>query len=213
MELAELVVGRGVVDDLRREDDLVGPVVDHEPPAAVEKPADTTDAGGAPGLRRLERAHEHLVEAERVGAELLHHGVGVDDVAAGLRHLVGPALDADLRPVAEDEVLPLLLHLIDGELRRDIIFPALLRRHPASLRAPVAGELHLPQDHPLVDEPAERFGEGDVAAVVEDLVPEAGIEEVEHGVLRPADVEVDRHPGPLDRRIDEAAVVARIEEP
>ena len=110
-------------------------------------------------------------------------------------------------------MLPLLLHLIGRELRRDIVGPVLLRRHPAPLRAPVAGELHLPQDHPLVDEPAERFGEGDVAAVVEDLVPEAGIEEVEHGVLRPADVEVDRHPGSLDRRIDEAAFVARIEEP
>ena len=43
-------------------------------------------------------------------------------------------------------------------------------------------------------------------------MPEPGVEQVQHGVLRPADVEIDRHPGLFHRRIDQGLVVLRIEE-
>ena len=35
-----------------------------------------------PGLHLFERAHEHFIEAQRIGAVVLHDVVGVDDVAA-----------------------------------------------------------------------------------------------------------------------------------
>jgi hypothetical protein len=46
-----------------------------------------------------------------------------------------------------------------------------------------------PQDRPLVHELHERLGVPDVTEIEEHLVPEAGVEEVEHRVLGAADVE------------------------
>ena len=63
----------------------------------------------------------------------------------------------------------------------------------------------LAEDHALVHELLERLGGADDAAVVEHLVPEARVEQVQHGVLGAADVQVDRHPGLFDRRIDRRA--------
>ena len=137
--------------------------------------------------------------------------VGIHHVAAALRHLVSPALDADLGRVAEHEVLPLLLHLIGANLHRGILLPLLARHHPTTLHAAVAGELHLAEDHPLVHELAERLGMRDVAAVEEHLVPEPAVEQVEHGVLRAAHIEIDRHPGLLDLGIKKTIRVVGIE--
>jgi hypothetical protein len=53
------------------------------------------------------------------------------------------------------------------------------------------------EDESLVDEFLERFVVGDEAAVEEDFVPEAGVEEVEDGVFDAADVEVDAAGGVL----------------
>ena len=47
------------------------------------------------------------------------------------------------------------------------------------------------RDVALVDQPAERLLAGDVAQVEQDLVPEAGVQQVQHGVLDAADVQVD----------------------
>ena len=51
----------------------------------------------------------------------------------------------------------------------------------------------LAQDESLVDEFLKRLGRGDVAEVEEHLVPETGVEQVKHGVLGAANVEID-HP-------------------
>ena len=77
----------------------------------------------------------------------------------------------------------------------------------------IAGEFHFAQDHALIHEPLERLGTTHVAAVVEHLVPEPRVEQVQHGVLRAAHVQIDRHPGPFFRGIDKARVVPRIDEP
>jgi hypothetical protein len=50
------------------------------------------------------------------------------------------------------------------------------------------------QDHALVEQLLERLLGEHQAAVVEHLVPEAGVEQVQHRVLDAADVEIDRHP-------------------
>ena len=44
------------------------------------------------------------------------------------------------------------------------------------------------------------------------LVPEARVEQVEHGVLRAADIQIDRHPVALLGRIDQCLVVRGVEE-
>ncbi len=61
----------------------------------------------------------------------------------------------------------------------------------------------LAEDETLVDEPREGLVRGHEAEIEEHLVPEPRVEEVEHGVLRAAHVEVDGHPVALLRRIPE----------
>ena len=75
-------------------------------------------------------------------------------------------------------------------------------------------------DVALVEQPVERLLRGHVAEVVQHLVPEAGVEQVQHGVLDAADVEVDAagvarrlraHPVALDLGVDEAVLVGGVE--
>ena len=67
---------------------VAGLLVDVEPPNATEEPEDAVAAGGLPGLDRLHRAHEHLVQAQRVRKHMRVHVVFVP-VA---RDLLIPAL-------------------------------------------------------------------------------------------------------------------------
>jgi hypothetical protein len=64
----------------------------------------------------------------------------------------------------------------------------------------------------LIHQALERFVAGNMAAVEEDFVPEARIEEVQDGMFGSADVEVHRHPGFFLRRIDERGAVLRVDE-
>ena len=136
----QFLVGAGDVLDLRG--NLPGAVLlflEGHAPDAGEEAGNALDALHAPGFHLFERAHEHFVEAQRVGSVFVDDVVRVHHVAAGLGHL--------LAVLAEDEA--------------------------------------------LVDESLERLGRGDVAEIEEHLVPEAGVEQVKHGVLGAADVEVD----------------------
>ena len=47
------------------------------------------------------------------------------------------------------------------------------------------------EDVPLVHQALERFGRRDVTEVEQHLVPETRVEQVQHGVLRATDVEVN----------------------
>ena len=75
--------------------------------------------------------------------------------------------------------------------------------------APRLGHLAavLPLDDALMDELHERLDRAHSADVVEHLVPEARIQQVEHSMLRPAHVEIDRHPVLLERRVHGGALV------
>ena len=84
-------------------------------------------------------------------------------------------------------------------------------RHPVPFGVAEGRVLHLAQNQPLVDQLHEGLGRGDQPQIVEHLVPEAGIEQVQHGVLGPAHVEIDGHPVALLLRIDEALVVVRVD--
>ena len=91
---ALLLARRRDVGERRRVAAVVGVGAGDEPPHAVQEPVHALDAARVPRLHLLERAHEHLVEPERVGAVPRDDLVGVDDVAAALAHLVGARLDA-----------------------------------------------------------------------------------------------------------------------
>ena len=57
-------------------------------PNASEKPIDAFNAFRAPGFRLFERTHEHFVEPQRIGAVVRDDVVGVDHIAAALRHFL-----------------------------------------------------------------------------------------------------------------------------
>ena len=63
------------------------------------------------------------------------------------------------------------------------------------------------------DELLERFRCRDDADIEEDLMPKSGVQEMQHGMLAPTDVEVDRHPILFFHRVDYLTIVFRIEKP
>ena len=57
--------------------------IDEQAPDSAQETIDAFDSFGAPGLGHFERAHEHFVQAKRVGADTrLQDVIGIDDVPA-----------------------------------------------------------------------------------------------------------------------------------
>ena len=97
------------------------------------------------------------------------------------------------------------------------------RRRRPRRRSPRSSRVRGGQDVALVEQPGVRLVRRQVAEVEQHLVPEAGVQQVQHGVLDAADVQVDAarvvgpdvglraHPVALDRRVDERVLVRRVE--
>ena len=111
----------GASDDAR----LAGLLVDEVAPQPLQEPVHADDVGGAPRPLLVERAHEHLVEAQRVGAVVAVDVVGRDRVAQALAHLAELARDR----LALEEVLAVAF--LDLGRRR--------RTRPARRRTPPRG--------------------------------------------------------------------------
>ena len=135
------------------------------------KRCDADDGAGVPGLALLQRAQAHLVEPEGVGAVGGVHLVGADHVLQRL---------ADLAELARDRLALPGERPVGGLLD----LAGLHRLAPA-----VAVGRGL--DVALAEVGAERLVAAQVAQVVQHLVPEPRVEQVQHGVLDAADVEVD----------------------
>ena len=191
-----LVVGRG---------DGAGLLVHDVAPQALQEPLRADDGTRLPRARQVQRAHRHLVDAERVGAVLLVHLVGRDDVLQRLAHLAVLALhDLAVPGVHRLAVRPGLL----GHLGRGHVLP------------PVVDE-RVGLDVPLVEQLAERLERGHVPQVEQDLVPEPRVQQVQHGVLDAADVQVHAargtgggvvlrpHPVLLELRVDDGGAGGR----
>ena len=165
--------GRAVVSDPLGE--FAGPLVDDQAPGALQEAVNAVDVLGLPWLLLVERPHEQFVQPERVRAPAFDHVVRIGDVELRLGHLLDPGFERLVRAGEEHPVVP----PVDG------VGVVVL----AALVAVAVG-----QDHPLVEEPGERLGGRDQAGVVEHLLPEAGVEQMQHRVLDAADIQVDRHP-------------------
>ncbi|MNS52788.1 hypothetical protein D3C72_855150 [compost metagenome] len=140
------------------------------------------------------------VEGALLGHEQAPHAL---QEAVGAFHALGvPGLGGVERPHE---------HLVETQRVR-----AVLRDDVVGVDHVAAGFGHLlavlTQDHALVEELLEGLGRGDVAEVVEYLVPEAGVQEVHDRVLRAADVQVDGQPALLGLLAHELLVVVRIHE-
>src|SRR4051812_29318433 len=87
-------------------------IADQVPPNAAEEPAHADDVARIPWLLRLEWAHVHDVQPQRVGAVVADDIVGIRDVAAALGHLEAARVDEDLRIRLEPESLLRLLDVL-----------------------------------------------------------------------------------------------------
>ena len=141
-----LLVGR-VLGDVG----LPGVLVEDGAPDALQQAEHADDGLRLPRAALLERAGEHLVEPQRVGAELLDEVVGRDHVLQALADL--PELAVHLG-VAVEELAAALLDLAG--------------LHVEAARVGVGGCL----DVALVHETAERLARAQVPEVEEHLVPE-----------------------------------------
>ena len=122
-----------------------------------------------PRARRVQRAHRHLVDAQGVRTVITHHVIRRHGVLQGLAHLAVLAVDF-LAVVVE---LAVLLLNLGG---RDV--------DAAGIRKRVG------LDVALVEQAAVRLLGGNKAQVIEHLVPETCVEQVQHGVLDAAHVQV-----------------------
>mmetsp|Transcript_11103 Transcript_11103/g.46655 ORF Transcript_11103/g.46655 Transcript_11103/m.46655 type:complete len:564 (-) Transcript_11103:702-2393(-) len=154
------------------------------------------DALGLPHLRLAKRTHEHLVQTERVGAKLIHDVVWVHHVPARLGHLVRARGHLDGLVRGEHVPVALLGDVFGGDL--------------SAVRA---GVLHLAQDHALTHKPPEGLHRAHGADVVQHLVPEARVQQVQHGVLGAAHVQVHGHPILLQAPVHHRVLVLRVDEP
>ncbi len=174
-------------------------LVDDVAPQPLQQPVLAHHRARVPRPRHVQRAHRHLVQAQGVRAVLGADLVRSDGVLQGLAHLAQQPGDllalVVVRAVA-------LLHLggRDGDA--------------------TAVAVHEGLDHALVEQLVERLDRGDVPQVEQHLGPEARVQQVQHGVLGAADVQVDTavrlalaraHPVLLDRRVDQLLAVVRVQ--
>ena len=204
--------------------------LDDQAIGTLEEAKDPGNPVGGPGSGLAQRTDEHLVEPHGVGPVLRHHVVRVDDVAAALGHLLRDLLEHNLLIRGQGlAVLP--AHLI----RRDPALPkplagfavyrclAVVTHLLGGIETPVrsgavtcvGNEVAIAPglDHAGIEKLLEGLLGGDQTEVVEHLVPEACVEQMQHGVLSSTHIQVDRHPVALRLRGPGGLGVPRIAEP
>ena len=183
---------------------IAGLLVDDVAPQSLQEAVHADDVARLPRARGIERAHGHLVETQGVGTEALADVVGRNRVLQALAHLAPLAGDGQIAV----EVVAVALDDFGGV---DVDLSLVLERGS--------------QDVALVEQPVVGLLRRDVTQVEQHLVPEACVQQVQHGVFNATDVEVDAagmlvtvmafglwaHPVALDLGIDELLLVGRVE--
>ena len=204
--------------------DGFGHVVHNQSPDSGQESRNAFHALHAPGFGGFERAHEHFVEAEAVGAVFLDDDVGIDHVSATFGHLVGAGIHFDGVVRGQHKAIALLNGLLRFELDLGQIHPlagshgevavlvlnGFIDTDPAAFGILIDRIFSLAQDHALIDQPVERFGGVNQSAIEQDLVPESAVEEVQDGVFSTTDIEVNRHPVLFQLGAERGGVVFRV---
>ena len=92
--------------------------VHEQAPNARKKPRHPLHAAHAPRLHLFEWTHEHFVTTKGIRAVLLDHVIGIDDVAARLRHLLivltedNALIDQALKRLRLRQVTKIKQHLV-----------------------------------------------------------------------------------------------------
>ena len=145
----------------------------------------------------VQRSHEHFIKPESVCSICGIHIVRRDRIFEGLTHF--PEASRDRLSFKQEDAI-----FFSDLLRIDVNTSVIL----------VRGRLNVP----LVVKPLEGFGTGDVSEVIQDLVPETGVEEMKHSMLYSTDIEINTadssvtasHPVTLNGRVDKVFFVCRV---
>ena len=164
----------------------------HDSPDPVQEAVDTHKAVCCPWLALRKRSHEHLVHSHRIGSIVLYEIIRIDNVLKALAHL-------------RNYLRYLFSSLLFNELSWFYLFD-FVHRYKALVLLLIGKACN----HSLVYKFLERFLRGNQPQIVENIMPESGIEKVEYGVLCPSDIEAYRHPVLFFLRIYEPLAVVRI---
>ena len=182
---------RSVVSDQQ----FAGVFIHDQAPQPLQETLRADDSACFPGARHGQRAHRHFVDSESVSAEGRIHFVRCDDVLERFAHLAVFAADF-LTFVPVGGCAGIVRALFD-----------ICRGHvdPARIRVGIG------LDIPLVDQAVERLGRRNVSQVEQNLVPEAGVEQVQDSVFDTADVQTGTPGGALGSRPQPVGLVDRID--
>ena len=176
----------------------------------------------------LQRPEEHLIQTERICTVTFHNVIGIYHVVHGLAHLFN-SISAHIFAVIEHElgigilrspiteslyVKPVRLYNVDIHMYRCSVITIF-----ESGRYKCVGILYAIHEitaslyHSLVNQASERFVAHQQAEVIEELIPEPGIDEMSCGMLRTAYVQIDILPVFVCLASHKRLVVARIHIP
>ena len=191
---ADQGLGGGILCRIGRRRDAGRLVVELGPDLIDEAPG-ALDAAGGPLHVAVWRRVGHDEQARGVDAVGFEDILGGDDVLLGLRHLLD---------VADGQRFAGFQHAgaAGGPLGDDLDLAGF---------DPFAGltAVGLVGDHALGEEAGERLAHRQLAGVGQGSGDEAGIEQVQHGVLDAADILIDRHPI-VGRRLVDRLVRRRV---
>ena len=157
----------------------------HVVPKLSDKPESPFNAGFLPFQSKLGRGREHHEKTHGVRAVAIHHFLGIDAVVLGLAHLGHAGMG---------EIVAFLV-LSPGDIALGVLFAEGVQRAYPDLGAVVGFVVEgIGQHHALTEQPGEGFIAVHHAGVPEQLVEEAGVEEVHAGVFDAADVLIHRKP-------------------
>ena len=152
---------------------LAGVLVDHQPPQPLQEAVRAHHVLGCPWPGGLQRSHRHLVDPQRVRTVSVADLVRRNRVLQALTDLAEFLEDLDVAALAREHESPVAFDDLGGWY----------------VGTPGVG-VGMGLDVALVNQPPVRLAGRDVAEIVKYLVPEPRVQQVQHRVLDPANVEV-----------------------
>ena len=176
----------------------------HGLPQALDEAKRPLDPLVRPLERLFGRGGEHGEQPRRIGAEFIDQRLRIHPIVLRFRH-GDDAARLDLLAVGAQH----------GEAAVSLIVDPHLHVGGIEILDPAGfgfAEEHLVQHHPLAEQVAERLLEAHRTQFVDHPRPEAGIQEMQDGVLDAADVLIDRQPV-MHSRIQHGLVVVAARKP
>ena len=202
--------------------------VPEQAPELLEEAIDTVNTLGIPRLRLLKRTEEHLVKPQGIGSISVADLIRIDHIVHRLRHLLNSP-STDILSVFEDELSIRILRppSLEGfkiqavaadnvDIDMDLCSLILILKTigdegigPYDAIDKVGPTL----DHSLIDKSLERFVFADISEVIEEFIPEAGVDKVTGSMFGTADIQINIPPVLIGLTADKSLIIMGIHVP